>query len=127
MEETLHRQFKAICASVGLSEKDVLIRSFIFANTIATKRVVAVVHDVDGSVLDFSDVLHVTLNGTREARRVMRSIDSLATRLRKLEAFTHGMATSKPEEYPGLRREAVRLMKDGPWKDPKVREKETVH
>lgn len=120
MEETLHRQFKTVAASVGLSEKDLLLRCFIFANTFATARVHAQVNGEDGDELDLQGILRVTVNGKRETRKLLRSIDSLATRLRKLESFTHGVSVSTPEDYVGLRHEARKLTRNGPWKDPKL-------
>jgi hypothetical protein len=122
MEEALHRQFKAVSASLGVSEKDILLRSFIFANEVAIERVHAIIHDLDGNEIGIAGVMTLTLSGSKETRALLRSIDSLATRLRKLEAFTMGVASSRMDDYPDLKREASKLAKNGPWKDPKTQE-----
>ena len=119
MEEALHRQFKAVSASIGVSEKDILLRSFIFANTLAIERVHAIINDTNGNEIGIAGVMTVTLSGSKEMRRLLSSIDSLATRLRKLESFAMGVASSRLDDYPDLKREASKLAKDGPWKDPK--------
>jgi hypothetical protein len=108
-----HRYLARIADSFGLRRNHFIKDNFFFGAFIGEARVHAVLLDADGLELDLPGALRVMMSDHQEVSRRLQRVDSLATRLRELEATLSDYI--RFGHSPELLARAKAVYGHGPW------------